>query len=200
VQRLRPDSPDREAAVAELHALLLRAARFEVQRRLGPSGGVSAAELADLAEQSADDALMAILAKLEEFRGESRFTTWAYKFALYEAAAKCRRRSWREREVQLEPERWPALVDPGQGVEDISEARATLAALAEAIDQDLTPHQRTVVVALILNEVPIDVLAERLGSSRGALYKALHDARRNLRAALVARGLPLETASGERRR
>ena len=53
----------------------------------------------------------------------------------------------------------------------------------------LTPHQRDVLVALTLNDVPIDVLAERLGTTRGALYKTLHDARRNLRGHLAARGL-----------
>jgi RNA polymerase sigma-70 factor (ECF subfamily) len=49
-----------------------------------------------------------------------------------------------------------------------------------------------VLLALAVEGVPIDVLAERLGSNRGALYKTLHDARRKLRASLSERGLALE--------
>jgi DNA-directed RNA polymerase specialized sigma24 family protein len=81
-------------AVARLHAQLLRAARFEVRRRRATLGGqVSRQELEDLATQAAGDAVVAILGKLDTFRGESRFTTWAYKFVLLEAAVKCRRRA-----------------------------------------------------------------------------------------------------------
>jgi RNA polymerase sigma-70 factor, ECF subfamily len=78
-----------------LHSLLLRAAScYEVQRRRAAFPHLRSGDLEDLAHQSADDALVAILGKLDEFRGESRFTTWAYKFALYEAAAKIRKRAW----------------------------------------------------------------------------------------------------------
>jgi len=61
-----------------------------------------------------------------------------------------------------------------------------------AIDEQLTPHQRTVLVALALNGVPIDVLAERLETTRGALYKTLHDARKKLRAHLEESGLSVQ--------
>ena len=91
LERLAPDSRERGAAVAQLHALLLKAARFEVVRR-------GAADRDDLAQQSADDALVAVLRRLPDFRGDSRFTTWAYKFALLEAGVKCRRRAWQGRE------------------------------------------------------------------------------------------------------
>src|SRR5687767_12741683 len=93
----------REAAVERLHALLLRAARFEVARRqraIGVSG--SSIDLDDLAMHAADDALLAILRKLHSYRGDSRFTTWAYKFALLETTAKLRRRPWHGREVPLD--------------------------------------------------------------------------------------------------
>lgn len=132
---------------------------------------------------------MAVLGKLEEFRGESRFTTWAYKFALYEAAVKARRRAWEGREVQLEPEQWPLLADARQAPAGEAETRELLVGLRRAIESDLSPHQREVLVAVTLNDVPIDVLAERLHTTRGALYKTLHDARRKLRASLLARGL-----------
>jgi RNA polymerase sigma-70 factor (ECF subfamily) len=165
--------PDRDAAVAELHALLLRAARFELGRRRVADD--------DLAMEAADDALMAVLGKLDDFRGASRFTTWAYKFALLEAGVKARRRAWRGREIQIDEERWPEIPDAGLSAHERLEQQELLQALQHAVRTELTPHQREVFVALALNGVPIDVLAERLGSTRGALYKTLHDARRKLR-------------------
>jgi RNA polymerase sigma-70 factor (ECF subfamily) len=145
----------------------------------------------DLAQQSADDALVAILAKLDEFRGESRFTTWAYKFALYEAAAKVRKRAWQGREIPLTADAWPEIPDIAGDPQSEVEMTDLLVALRSAIEDDLSSHQRDVLVALALNEVPIDVLAERLNTTRGALYKTLHDARRKLRASLSTRSMSL---------
>src|SRR5829696_9039803 len=176
--------PDREEAIGRLHGLLLRGARYELGRRRAALAHVRGEELEDIATQAANDALMAVLSKLDDFRGQSRFTTWAYKFALLEAGVKLRRRAWQGREVVLEPERWPAFADSGETAQEGVERAELFAALRRAIEDALTPHQRRVFVALALNEVPIDVLAERLGTTRGALYKTLHDARRKLRAAL----------------
>jgi RNA polymerase sigma-70 factor (ECF subfamily) len=186
IEALRSEGHAREQAIARLRELLLRAARFELARRRA-SLALGAGELDDLAHQSADDALVAVLAKLGQFRGESRFTTWAYKFALLEASVKARRRPWHGREVALEPERWRQLGGGGSPAAD-AEQRDLLGAVGRAIATELTPHQRTVLVAVALDDVPIDVLAERLGSTRGALYKTIHDARRKLRRRLAADG------------
>jgi RNA polymerase sigma-70 factor, ECF subfamily len=164
-------------AMTELHALLLRAARFELHRRRQLPYG----DAEDLAAQAADDAMVAVLAKLDSFRGESRFTTWVYKFALLEAGVKARRRAWQDREVPLDDTPHAAATpSPQQTVEDAELLRA----VRDAMRSELTDHQRTVFTALALNGVPIDVLAERLDTTRGALYKTLHDARRKLRAAI----------------
>ena len=195
VDRLRAEGPEGRAAVAQLHELLLKAARFEVERRAAELPHLRGGDLEDLAHQAADDALVAMLGKLDDFRGESRFTTWAYKFALLEAAVKVRRRAWQGREVPLEEEAWgrfAAFDSAGRAAEDAE----LLAALREEIEGSLGPRQREVLVAVALNGVPIDVLAERLGSNRGALYKNLHDARRKLRECLAERGFGLG-ASGE---
>jgi RNA polymerase sigma-70 factor (ECF subfamily) len=168
--------PQRDAAVADLHALLLRAASFELHRRDVHDD--------DLAMEAADDALMAILGKLDTFRGASRFTTWAYKFALLEAGVKARRRAWRGREIVIDEERWPEIPDTGQSAHERLEQEERLRDLRDAVRTVLTPRQREVFSALALNEIPIDVLAERTGSTRGALYKTLHDARRKLRDAI----------------
>ena len=194
LESLRPGAPDHDEAVRELHALLLRAARFEVSRRRAALSHVRGEQLDDIAMQAADDALMAVLAKLDDYRGASRFTTWAYKFALLEAGVRLRRRAWQEREVVLAGESWPAMVDRHSGVHEALENRELLDALRAAMAETLTPHQREVFVALALNGVPIDVLSERLGTNRGALYKTLHDARRKLRRELAAAGLVEEAA------
>jgi RNA polymerase sigma-70 factor (ECF subfamily) len=177
-------------AVRRLHALLLRACRFEIaRRRRAAGGGGSAGGFDDLATQAADDALMAILRKLPTYRGDSRFTTWAYKFALLEAGVKTRRRAWEGREIPLEEDGWARLPDRrGSAAGDVETAEL-IAAVRDAIASELTPHQRTVLIAVCLNDVPIDVLAGRLSTTRGALYKTLHDARRKLRAQLAAAGL-----------
>jgi RNA polymerase sigma-70 factor (ECF subfamily) len=193
---LRGDGPQHSQAMADLHALLVRAARFELHRRRAALSHVRGEELDDLAVQAADDAMVAVLAKLDGYRGASRFTTWAYKFALLEAGVKLRRRAWQEREVVLEPGAWPAFADRSSSAQELLEREELLSMLREAVEKTLTPHQREVFVALALNGVPIDVLAERLGTSRGALYKTLHDARGKLRRQLSASGLVEPQASG----
>ncbi len=189
VDDLRAGAPDREQAIARLHELLLRAARFELSRRRAALSHVRGEELDDLATQAADDALMAVLGKLDDYRGASRFTTWAYKFALLEAGVKLRRRAWQGREVVLDAESWPTPADEGSTAHELLEHAELVAALRRAMDGALSQRQREVFVALALNGVPIDVLAERLGTTRGALYKMLHDARRKLREELSKEGL-----------
>jgi RNA polymerase sigma-70 factor, ECF subfamily len=181
IDDLRSEGPGRDAAVSRLHALLLRAARFEVRRRARSLPHVRGGDLDDVAVQTANDALVSVLAKLDTFRGQSRFTTWAYKFALLEAAVKVRKLAWQGREIPLEPEAWPRFAGSEASPQAQSEHTELLGNIARAIEEELTPHQREVLVALALNEVPIDVLADRLGTTRGALYKTLHDARRKLR-------------------
>jgi len=188
VARLNRSGAERDAAVAELHGLLLRTARFEINRRWAAFSNLYGADLDDLAWQSADDALMSIVRRLGDFRGDSQFTTWACKFAIVEAGVKVRRHAWRTREIPLAPAFWPVVADPAPGPHQHAEARDLLWALREEVDR-LTGRQREVFVAIALNDVPIDVLAERLNTTRGALYKVLHDARRKLRTGLEARGL-----------
>ena len=190
---LRAPGAERDEPIGRLHELLLRAARFEVSRRRAALSHVRGEELDDLAHQAADDALVAVLAKLDDYSGASRFTTWAYKFALLEAGVRLRRRAWQEREVVLEPETWPLMADAGQSPQQQAETGELMRALRHSIDGCLTEHQREVLVALALNDVPLDVLAERLNTNRGALYKTLHDARRKLRADLAQKGFALDS-------
>ena len=197
VRALAGPGPRREAALARLHELLVRIARGEAARR-GPRLAITGPELDDLAFQAAADALVAITGKLGQFRGESRFTTWAYKFVIFEVSAKIGRHFWRHPAVRLDAEDWDRLparfgADPAHQAEwgDL------FAALRRAVDTELTSRQREVFVAIVLNDVPLDTLVMHLGSNRNAIYQVLFDARRKLRAALAADGyLPGDLVRG----
>jgi RNA polymerase sigma-70 factor (ECF subfamily) len=178
----------REAAVARLHALLLRVARGESARRRAALPDRAQEEVDDLCVQAADDAIMAILRKLDEFRGAARFTTWACKFVIFEISTRLRRHTWRQRRIEDNDAVWDTLSDAAPLALAALQDAELMTALRQAVRDQLTERQRQVFQAVALDQVPTDVLAERLGSSRGAVYKTLHDARAKLRRALVAAG------------
>ncbi|MGA5304161.1 sigma-70 family RNA polymerase sigma factor [Nucisporomicrobium flavum] len=185
---LGAQGPVRDDAHRRLHALLLRIARGEVSRRSGQLR-VTGAELDDLAHQAAADAMVSILAKLGSFRGESRFTTWAYKFVMFEVSAKMGRHFWQRPAVPLDGDDWERLpsrfgFQPAQE----SEWRELLDAVRHAVENELTERQRRIFVAIVLRAVPLDALVIELDTNRNAVYKALFDARVKLRHALVAKG------------
>jgi RNA polymerase sigma-70 factor, ECF subfamily len=191
VEQLRTNHPRYERAVARLRDILLRVAYHELSRRRGQLRWISGPEFDDLAHQSADDALVNVLARLDEFRGLSRFTTWAYKFVVFEVSSKVARHAWRRQPPSPGELSWDLVPDPlAPRPGDRLEQRERLGALAAAI-RELTERQREVFVAIALNDVSIDVLALQLGSNRNAIYKNLFDARRNLRARMAAAGHPL---------
>ncbi len=138
LEELRDHGAVRDEAIGRLHVLLLRAARFEVARRRRVLPHVRGGDFDDVANQAADDALVAVLARLDDFRGESRFTTWAYKFALLEAAVKLRRRAWQGREIPLpEPgglELLPGMRAHREGCPACAEERDSLFELVAADD------------------------------------------------------------------
>jgi RNA polymerase sigma-70 factor, ECF subfamily len=181
LKTLRSDGPAHDAAIIRLHALLLSEARYQVRRRAAALAHPSGRDLDDLAVQAADDALVAILGKLDRFRGDALFTTWARRFAEVEVPGKIRRRLGHARETPTEIETLelrPAMEEDAQA---ISEAADLAARLGELIVHELTSHQREVLVALTIDGVDSEDLAVRLNSSRGALYKTLHDARGKLK-------------------
>jgi RNA polymerase sigma-70 factor (ECF subfamily) len=170
----------REAAIGRLHALLLGEARHEVRRRTAALAHPSGRDLDDLAMQAADDALVAVLGKLDQFRGDALFTTWARRFAALEVPGKIRRRLGHTRETPTDSDHWPDLAgheDP----QELSEASELARTLGRLITHELTAHQREVLIALTIDEVGAKSLAHRLDSTPGAVYKTLHDARRKLR-------------------
>jgi RNA polymerase sigma-70 factor (ECF subfamily) len=191
VEQLRPGHPRRDHAVGTLREVLLRVAFHELSRRRGQLGSIHGPEFEDLAQQAANDALMKVLSRLDQFQGRSRFTTWAYKFVIFEVSGKVAGHAWRRQPPSWQEgalERLPDSVAPGPG--DRLEQQEQLKTLSAAI-AELTKRQRDVFVSVALNEVPIDVVAIRLGTSRNAIYKTVFDARRNLRARMAAAGHPL---------
>jgi RNA polymerase sigma-70 factor, ECF subfamily len=185
VAELSSSGPFHDAAVARLHDLLLRAAWHQVNR-MPESTRLGSRRREEIVHAAADEATMSVLARLDAFEGRSRFTTWAYKFGILHTAVEVRRSAWRDREIDLDSVTEPS--DTGTGPEDWAEARDLSAAVSEGLVSALTPHQRRVALALLVEGVPIDVLADRLGTTRNALYKTLHDARKALRSYLAARG------------
>ena len=186
---LRADGPERQAALARLHALLLRAARYTVARHRALLPQFLGKELEQVAIEAANDAMVDVLKRLDDFRGESRFTTWAYKFALLAATAKLRQRAWEVREIPTDPESWTLFAGDHLDAERTAELAEVLQVIRTGIGEALTERQREVLVAVGINGVPIEVVAARLDTTRGAVYKTLHEARARLRAYLADRGL-----------
>ena len=180
----------RDAALGELRALLVRGLRAALSGR----SGVAESDLEDFAQ----NALLKILGNVDSFRGESRFTTWAHKIAIHEAFSQLRRRRWsdvsldqmiRMSDGSLIPD---VLPDSAAGPEEEVIQRAMLAAIRQAIDEELSEKQRQALVAVRIHGVPLAEVARRMGTNRNALYKLLHDARKRLKKVLAARGLPLQ--------
>jgi RNA polymerase sigma-70 factor (ECF subfamily) len=178
----------RDGAIERLHALLVRVARGEAVRRRTTLPSRAADEVDDLCVQAANDALMAVLAKLDTYRGAARFTTWACKFVIFEASTRLRRHAWRERKVELDETIWDRLPDTAVPILKQLEDDQLIVALHRAVAEHLTERQRLIFQSATMEDVPIDVLAERLGTNRGAIYKTLHDARAKLRRALTDAG------------
>jgi RNA polymerase sigma-70 factor (ECF subfamily) len=183
IEGLRGTEGERVRTLERLHDLLLRATRSEAHRRRYLYPEIGGSELDDVCQQAADDALVAVTNKLDGYRGASRFTTWAYAFAVFEVSVKLRRHAWRGHSIPTADDdvTWDRLASSESAAHAGLESRELLRALRRAVAEELTPRQREVFVAVVLNDVEIDVLAEQLQSTRGAVYKVLHDARRKLR-------------------
>jgi RNA polymerase sigma-70 factor (ECF subfamily) len=190
IEGLRATGPERARALEQLHDLLLRAAHREARRRQTLYPEVGGTELDDLCRQAADDAVVAVTAKLDGYRGTSRFSTWAYGFAVFEVSVKLRRHAWRAGRIPTADDdaAWDRLAGGAGTAQAHVESAELLDALRRAVAEELSPRQREVFVAVALNDVQIDVVAGQLESTRGAIYKVLHDARTKLRLRLEREG------------
>ena len=191
IQALRGDGEAQAGALRELRGILVRAARFALQRRLGRVGSL---DMDQLAKDCAQNALMAILDRLEDFRGDSRFTTWAYKFAINMALVASRREAWKPVSLdalleQAGPSTWRLDTHALSAHPDQAARQAEAwTVIQDVIERELSERQRQALKAIVVDEVPLDELVRHWGSSRNAVYKLLHDARWKLRTRLEARG------------
>jgi RNA polymerase sigma-70 factor (ECF subfamily) len=178
--------PQYEQACTRLHEILVRIAMDEVFRR-GPRYRITGPELNDLAHQAAADALMRITRKIRQFRGDARFTTWAFRFVVLEVSSKLGRHFWRVSNARVDLDEW-AQVPDRSGIDPVShwQARELVEAVRDALET-LSARQRQVFTAVV-NGVPLEALASELETNRNALYKTMFDARKKLRAQLVAGG------------
>ena len=188
-----PAGPDPDAIV-ELKAHLERAAFFSIRRRLSAARGVMPEEIASLADDCAQEALLLSIQNIGTFRGEAKFVTWASAIAVGVAMGALRRRMWRDLSLDHMPDGWQepsSAAVSGSGWEhpDLASQRTEMwSVVKEVVQRDLTDRQRQVLNLVVINGVDADEVAERLGVSPGALYKLTHDARRKLKAGLLARG------------
>jgi RNA polymerase sigma-70 factor (ECF subfamily) len=195
---LRSSGPERAAALSRLHDLVWGVARREAALRSGwvypaaPDHDVLPADLDNLARLATADALRMIIAELGSFGGESRVTTWVCKFAVSavsERSAQSAAARSGSTETLAAGEDWKQLPDRlGILPHERAGWEEFAAALRQAVDEDLSDKQRRVFTASTVAGVPADVLAARMGSSRNAVYKALFEARRAVRARLIADG------------
>ncbi len=183
--------PRKDQALAELRTILVRGLRAALR------GGANGAE--SLVEDFAQEALIKILANLDSFRGESRFTVWAQKVAVRTAFAEMRRRRWRD--VSLDEaslrrnESVNTSVDSLAEPEQVATQRTIMVEFQRFVDEELTDKQRRALLAA-LGGMHLEEVARRMGTNRNALYKLLHDARKRLKRRMVAEGLsPQEVLS-----
>ena len=185
-----------ENAISELRNILLRAVLYFFNRNLNDLGGLARDDILQLAEDCAQEALISVMNHLSDFRGDSKFTTWVYKFAINTALMTARRERWKG--VSLDQ---LSLADNGAFSEWIIRDKSSTGApdqsamqdevreiIREVIERDLTDKQRRVLFLVVFNEVPMDEVARQLGTNRNAIYKMLHDARYKLKSSLQTRG------------
>lgn len=196
---LSTNGPLQDAAIADLRELLLRAALYFFSRNLDDFRGLSRDEILQRAQDCAQEALIAVISHLSDFRGDSKFTTWAYKFAINISLMTARRERWKQ--VSLDE---LAASDQNHSFESIMEEISDIIApeqsalqaeaqqiMQDVINHDLTEKQRQVLVLMIVHEIPLDEVVRYLGTNRNAVYKMLHDARRKLKSRLLAHGFEM---------
>ena len=204
LEELNTSGAPQEAAIADLRDLLLRAALYYFSRNRGDFQGFDQDDIRQRAEDCAQDALLAVLEHLADFRGDSKFTTWAYKFAINIAMVTARRERWKgvslDALASSDEHHFSELIFEDKSAAAAPEQSAVQAEIRKLIEEvikhDLTDNQRRVLVWMVFHEVPMDEVARHLNTNRNAIYKMLHDARRKLKTGLQARGFDIGETLG----
>jgi RNA polymerase sigma-70 factor (ECF subfamily) len=194
IQDLQTSSPGREAALADLHATLLRVLPRALTRWLSPGDPA----LETLVEDVAQETLLRVLDRLDTFEGRSQFTTWVYKIAVRIALSELRRARWKDVSLDEMTESADRDAEPDfvrgrdAGPESAAEQRDVLQHLQRILSEELTDRQRQALMAVGVKGLPLEEVARRMGTNRNALYKLMHDARLRLKHRLEQEGLPIQ--------
>lgn len=198
LHELRSDGDTQSEALSDLRACLLQSAYFYLRRRSAGLREVAPDEIDALAEDSAQEAALAVLEKLDTFRGEARFLTWASRFSVGRAIMSLRRRQWRDASIDRVPDGWehPALAviatDGWEHPELAARRQEVWDLIRDVAANDLTDLQRRAFTLILIRGVPAQIAAERMGMAPNAMYKLVHDARRKLKKSMEQRGWSVE--------
>lgn len=188
---LRENSKHRESALNDMREILMRILPKALSRWLSPNDPHFEALLEDIVQET----LIRVLDRLNTFEGRSKFTTWVYTIAIRIGLSELRLNKWKEVSLDAledsdEPDQMPfnKFTAPRTSPESSLAQKKALELVMRVIEQELTPHQRAVMEAVIFQRVPMEVIAERMNTNRNALYKAMHDARLKLKRQLEKQG------------
>lgn len=180
---LRADGDIKEAAVADLRAVIAKGLPYALSRWLSPS----LPQFQALVEEVTQETLLRVLDQMDTFEGRSQFTTWVHKIAIRIALTELRRKRWRDTSLDelTENEDMPPpqglLEDSQAGPENLAERADMLKHVRRVIDEELTDRQRKALTMLAIQDVSMKDAARKLKTNRNALYKLLHDARLRLK-------------------
>jgi RNA polymerase sigma-70 factor (ECF subfamily) len=184
--------PPEDQAIAKLRAILIRGLKPALYKYVDR-------ELDQFVEDTVQDALLKILDKVDTFRGESKFTTWAMKIAVREGLSELRRAKYKDislsdlvindDESGREEINQKSFTDDQPGPDRATHERMILQRVQKMIDEELTDKQKTAMNALMMHGIPIEVVAEQMGTNRNALYKLVYDARLKMKERLMAEGI-----------
>ncbi|MDX2076456.1 MAG: sigma-70 family RNA polymerase sigma factor [bacterium] len=191
------ESESQAVALEDLRTRLRRSILYYLSQERSDLRGLSLQELEQMADDLAQDATLRVIDNLKNFRGESLFTTWANRIAIRVAISDLRRARYKDfslDDMTAEGDLLPAKAEKNDSPtpEESVERADVLAKINAALEEALTERQYQVIAAVALKGIPMDIVAEQMGTNRNALYKLLHDARKKLRVYLESQGLSME--------
>ncbi len=188
---LSAEGEQKEAALVDLRAVIARGLPYALSRWLSPSSP----QFEALSEEVTQETLLRVLDQMHTFEGRSQFTTWVHKIAIRIALTELRRKRWQDSSLDemLDNEEIPVspsiLEDPRATPEQTAERADMIERVRRVIDEELTERQRSALIMLGMQGMPMEEAARRLNTNRNALYKLLHDARLRLKQRLQTEGL-----------
>ncbi len=195
-QDLGNKGPVREAALVDLREIVAKGLPYALSHWLSSTDPHFEA----LVEESTQETLLKVLSSLHQFEGRSKFTTWVFKIAVRVAISELRRKRWKDTSLddlltgENALERVGLMADVAPGPENVVEQSDILSRLERILSESLTEKQRNAIIAIRIHDIPIEEVARKMGMTRNALYKLLHDARLNVKRRMAEQGITTEEA------